>query len=66
MLVRQLRAILAKLPDDANVQLRLRETYIDVKSTLYSHSRNSVALTTDPLEASLAMDNFIRRSIDNL
>lgn len=66
MIVRSLRAILAKLPDDATVMVSLNGTRINVEKAAYSHSLNQAALFTDGTEVKVALDAFIQKEIDFL
>lgn len=59
MLVRELRAILNKIPDDANVVVKIKDTKIGVGPLLYSPSQNLAMFKPDDTDVDIAITNLV-------
>jgi hypothetical protein len=66
MVVRQIRAILAKLPDDAVVSVQIKDTRISVPKVLYAAKHNMVCIPLDMTEVEVAYSSFMQAEIDGL
>ena len=66
MKVREIRAILAKLPDDAVVNVKIGETRISVPKVLYAEKHNMVCIPLDMTEVEIAYNGYMQKMIDDL
>lgn len=59
ILVRNLRAILARLPDDAMVMVSLKGTRVAAEKVGFNQNLNQVGLFLNPTDIQVALDNLM-------